>query len=116
MSDEALNEQKFLMNWFLDNQSWVDADKKKDRGEPWRKYYKGPRDRLYRTGDLGRYLDSGDVEWYGILPSKFMMALLSRSRWDQSGLPYMYGLNRHAVRFEGWVLNQGLRIQYGTCR
>ena len=64
MGDKALNEQKFLMNWFLDNQSWVDADKKYDQGKPWRKYYKGPRDRLYRTGDLGRYLDSGDVEWY----------------------------------------------------
>lgn len=25
--------------------------------EPWRKYYKGPRDRIYRTGDLGYYLD-----------------------------------------------------------
>lgn len=25
--------------------------------EPWRKYYKGPRDRLYRTGDLGHFLD-----------------------------------------------------------
>ena len=80
MGDKVLNDQKFLMNWFLDNQSWVDADKRNDRGEPWRKYYKGPRDRLYRTGDLGRYLDSGDVEWYGYLPSKFMMTLLSRFR------------------------------------
>ncbi|KAK2787436.1 large subunit of alpha-aminoadipate reductase [Emmonsiellopsis sp. PD_33] len=63
--DQALNDQKFLMNWFVDNEKWVEADKKNDKGEPWRKYYKGPRDRLYRTGDLGRYLESGDVECTG---------------------------------------------------
>ena len=63
--DQALNDQKFLVNWFVDNQKWVEADKKKDGGEPWRKYYKGPRDRLYRTGDLGRYMDSGNVECTG---------------------------------------------------
>jgi L-2-aminoadipate reductase len=60
-----LNDQKFLMNWFVDNKTWVEADKKNSKGEPWRKYYKGPQDRLYRTGDLGRYLESGDVECTG---------------------------------------------------
>jgi L-aminoadipate-semialdehyde dehydrogenase len=63
--DDALNEQKFLMNWFVDNKVWVEADNKNNKDEPWRKYYKGPRDRLYRTGDLGRYLESGDVECTG---------------------------------------------------
>ncbi|TVY36318.1 L-2-aminoadipate reductase large subunit [Lachnellula subtilissima] len=63
--DQAMNDQKLLMNWFVDNQKWVEADKKNDKGEAWRKYYKGPRDRLYRTGDLGRYLESGDVECTG---------------------------------------------------
>ena len=63
--DQVLNSQKFLMNWFVENKTWAEADKKNDKGEPWRKYYKGPRDRLYRTGDLGRYLDSGDVECTG---------------------------------------------------
>ena len=63
--DQTLNDQKFLMNWFVDNKMWVEADKKNNRGEPWRKYYKGPRDRLYRTGDLGRYLEPGDVECTG---------------------------------------------------
>ena len=63
--DDALNEQKFLMNWFVDNKTWVETDNKDNRGESWRKYYKGPRDRLYRTGDLGRYLESGDVECTG---------------------------------------------------
>ena len=65
MGDQALNDKKFLENWFIDNKTWVEADKKTDNGEPWRKYYKGPRDRLYRTGDLGRYLESGDVECTG---------------------------------------------------
>ncbi|KAH0542855.1 putative NRPS-like protein biosynthetic cluster [Glutinoglossum americanum] len=63
--DQTLNDQKFLMNWFVDNKMWVEADEKNNMGEPWRKYYKGPRDRLYRTGDLGRYLESGDVECAG---------------------------------------------------
>ncbi|KAI1469225.1 large subunit of L-aminoadipate-semialdehyde dehydrogenase [Daldinia caldariorum] len=65
LGDKALNEQKFLMNWFVDNNKWVEADAKANKNEPWRKYYKGPRDRLYRTGDLGRYLESGDVECTG---------------------------------------------------
>ena len=62
--DQAMNDQKFYTNWFVDNQIWVEADKK-NGSESWRKYYKGPRDRLYRTGDLGRYLESGDVESTG---------------------------------------------------
>ncbi|KAL2021594.1 hypothetical protein VTK56DRAFT_6947 [Thermocarpiscus australiensis] len=65
LGDPALNEQKFLMNWFVDNQKWVEADQKINKNEPWRRYYKGPRDRLYRTGDLGRYLETGDVECVG---------------------------------------------------
>ncbi|KAL2157963.1 hypothetical protein VTH06DRAFT_4772 [Thermothelomyces fergusii] len=65
LGDPALNEQKFLMNWFVDNQKWVEADLAASKNEPWRRYYKGPRDRLYRTGDLGRYLESGDVECVG---------------------------------------------------
>ncbi|RFU30750.1 hypothetical protein B7463_g5578, partial [Scytalidium lignicola] len=65
LGDQALNEQKFLMNWFVDNEKWVEADKKTSKDELWRRYYKGPRDRLYRTGDLGRYLESGDIECTG---------------------------------------------------
>lgn len=60
-----MNEQKFLSNWFVDNQTWVEADQRIAKDEPWRRYYKGPRDRMYRTGDLGRYLESGDVECVG---------------------------------------------------
>ena len=63
--DQALNDQKFLGNWFVDNKMWEEADRKNYHDEPWRKYYKGPRDRLYRTGDLGRYMESGDVECTG---------------------------------------------------
>jgi L-aminoadipate-semialdehyde dehydrogenase len=49
----------------VDNNTWVDADKKNNQDGPWRTEYKGPRDRLYVTGDLGRYLESGDVECTG---------------------------------------------------
>lgn len=65
MGDDNLNQQKFVNNWFVDNNKWVEADQTANKNEPWRKYYKGPRDRLYRTGDLGRYLESGDVECVG---------------------------------------------------
>ncbi|KAI0895038.1 large subunit of L-aminoadipate-semialdehyde dehydrogenase [Annulohypoxylon nitens] len=65
LGDKTLNEQKFLMNWFVENEKWVEADNRASKGEPWRQYFKGPRDRLYRTGDLGRYLESGDVECTG---------------------------------------------------
>ncbi|KAI5467050.1 L-aminoadipate-semialdehyde dehydrogenase [Mariannaea sp. PMI_226] len=63
--DPALNEQKFLTSWFVDTNKWREADEATNKGEPWRKYYSGPRDRLYRTGDLGRYMESGDVEVTG---------------------------------------------------
>ncbi|CAD6501403.1 BgTH12-01655 [Blumeria graminis f. sp. triticale] len=63
--DQAMNAEKFHINWFVNNEKWVEADKLNAKGEPWRKYYKGPRDRLYRTGDLGKYLASGDVECTG---------------------------------------------------
>ncbi|ROV95053.1 hypothetical protein VPNG_09475 [Cytospora leucostoma] len=65
LGDEEKNAEKFLTNWFVDNQKWVELDAKNNNNEPWRKYFKGPRDRLYRTGDLGRYLESGDVECTG---------------------------------------------------
>jgi L-2-aminoadipate reductase len=65
MNDPKLTEEKFLKNWVSNIQDRLAADKDKARGEPWRKYYKGPRDRIYRTGDLGRYLPSGDVECTG---------------------------------------------------
>lgn len=51
LGDEAKNAEKFLNNWFVDNQKWVELDAKNSKDEPWRKYYKGPRDRLYRTQD-----------------------------------------------------------------
>lgn len=63
--DPTKTSEKFVDNWFVDNNVWVEADKKTAKDEAWRKYYKGPRDRLYRTGDLGKYLESGDVECTG---------------------------------------------------
>jgi L-aminoadipate-semialdehyde dehydrogenase len=59
LNDPEKSKEKFLDSWFVDNQKWVEADNKVAdlAREPWRKYYKGPRDRIYRTGDLGYYLD-----------------------------------------------------------
>lgn len=58
-----LNAQKFVTNWYVDPQQWIDAD---SGDEEWRQAgWQGPRDRLYRTGDLGRYLPDGNVECCG---------------------------------------------------
>ncbi|OGM42690.1 L-aminoadipate-semialdehyde dehydrogenase large subunit [Aspergillus bombycis] len=67
LGSPELNEKKFLKNWFVDPQSWVQKDQAQAQGgnEPWRQFYVGPRDRLYRSGDLGRYTPSGDVECSG---------------------------------------------------
>lgn len=53
------------MNWFVDNEKWVEVDVKVSKNELWRKYYKGLRDRLYCIGDLGCYFEFGDVECVG---------------------------------------------------
>lgn len=69
LGDPVLSAKKFLQNWFVDPEKWIELDRRRvqERGaeEPWRAYYLGPRDRLYRSGDLGRYLPSGDVECTG---------------------------------------------------
>ncbi|ORY56133.1 L-aminoadipate-semialdehyde dehydrogenase-like protein large subunit [Pseudomassariella vexata] len=65
---KQLNETKFVQSWFVDNSQWVEKDKQTAKSveeEPWRQFYKGPRDRMYRSGDLGRYMPSGDVECVG---------------------------------------------------
>jgi L-2-aminoadipate reductase len=63
--DQALNGQKFLMDWFAGNKTWVEADKNNSKGERWRKCCKEPRNMLCWTGDLSRYLESSDVECIG---------------------------------------------------
>ena len=69
LRDEAKSAEKFVANWFVDNQKWKKEDEARvaDTGtsEPWRKYYLGPRDRMYRSGDLGRYMPDGNVECCG---------------------------------------------------
>ncbi|KAL8959519.1 MAG: hypothetical protein Q9183_005617, partial [Haloplaca sp. 2 TL-2023] len=64
-----LTRTKFVDNWFIEPRKWIEEDKKRvaqlKTSQPWRQYYKGPRDRLYRSGDLGRYMPSGDVECTG---------------------------------------------------
>ena len=64
-----LTKTKFVDNWFVEPQRWREQDEKwlaqQSAHEPWRAYFRGPRDRLYRSGDLGRYMPSGDVECTG---------------------------------------------------
>ncbi|QOU18265.1 hypothetical protein BRETT_005327 [Brettanomyces bruxellensis] len=60
-----MNKKKFLGNWFTDGGEFEARDRQLDHGEPWRKFWKGPRDRMYRTGDLGRYLPDGNCECCG---------------------------------------------------
>ncbi|CAI6089735.1 unnamed protein product [Clonostachys chloroleuca] len=70
LNDPKLNKEKFIDNWFVDNNTWVEADRAKDKGEPWRAFYNGPHDKLYRTGDLGQYLPSGAVRVSGRIDSQ----------------------------------------------
>ncbi|MCJ1280937.1 large subunit of alpha-aminoadipate reductase [Xylographa opegraphella] len=69
-----LTKSKFVENWFLDPQKWIDEDQKiiaaQEESQPWREFYKGPRDRLYRSGDLGRYMPTGDVQCTGRIDSQ----------------------------------------------
>ncbi|KAF9887979.1 large subunit of alpha-aminoadipate reductase [Aspergillus nanangensis] len=67
LGSPELNQKKFINNWFVDQQKWVEKEKAESQGanEPWRQFYVGPRDRLYRSGDLGRYTPSGEVECSG---------------------------------------------------
>jgi L-2-aminoadipate reductase len=69
LGDEEKSRQKFVQNWFVDPQKWIEEDKKcaaaATEPEPWREFYFGPRDRMYRSGDLGRYMPDGNVECVG---------------------------------------------------
>ncbi|KAH7075855.1 hypothetical protein BKA63DRAFT_443056 [Paraphoma chrysanthemicola] len=69
-----LTATKFVDNWFVENSKWVGEDKKRvesqGAAEPWREFYKGPRDRLYRSGDLGHYGPDGNVHCTGRVDSQ----------------------------------------------
>nr|POE89759.1 l-2-aminoadipate reductase large subunit [Quercus suber] len=69
LGDEEKSAQKFVNNWFVDPQRWIDDDKAHVAAatapESWREAYLGPRDRMYRSGDLGRYMPDGNVECVG---------------------------------------------------
>ena len=69
LGDEEKSAQKFVQNWFVDPQRWVEEDQQRVKAastpEPWREFYLGPRDRMYRSGDLGRYMEDGNVECVG---------------------------------------------------
>ncbi|KAF2017345.1 large subunit of L-aminoadipate-semialdehyde dehydrogenase [Aaosphaeria arxii CBS 175.79] len=64
-----LTATKFVNNWFVDPAKWVEEDKKRvesqGAAEPWREFWRGPRDRLYRSGDLGHYGPDGNVHCTG---------------------------------------------------
>ena len=71
---EDLTRSKFVKNWFVDPQKWINEDQQtlaaQEKIQPWREFYKGPRDRLYRSGDLGRYMPTGDVQCTGRIDSQ----------------------------------------------
>ncbi|KAL8690954.1 MAG: hypothetical protein Q9218_003711 [Villophora microphyllina] len=77
-----LTRTKFVENWFIEPRKWIEEDKKRvaqlKARQPWREYYKGPRDRLYRSGDLGHYTQSGDVECTGRADNEVKASFLSQ--------------------------------------
>ena len=69
-----LTATKFVDNWFVDPKKWVEEDKNRVESqggpEPWRQFWRGPRDRLYKSGDLGHYGPDGDVHCTGRVDSQ----------------------------------------------
>lgn len=62
-----LNKEKFVMNWFVPADHWVEKEKKQAMNaerEPWRKGFR-IRDRMYKSGDLGKYSKDGTVAVVG---------------------------------------------------
>lgn len=56
-----LNKEKFIPNFFLKNAGMWQEDEERDQSsagqkEPWRNFWKGPRDRLYRYSSIRKYL------------------------------------------------------------
>lgn len=54
-----LNKEKFIPNFFLKNPNMWQEDEKRNldsagQEEPWRKFWKGPRDRLYRHSMIAK--------------------------------------------------------------
>ncbi|TDZ25510.1 L-2-aminoadipate reductase large subunit [Colletotrichum orbiculare MAFF 240422] len=65
LANQELNKAKFINNWFVTDNRWAELDEQASQDEPWRQFYKGPRDRLYRSGDLGKYTEDGNVVCVG---------------------------------------------------
>ncbi|KAL0941207.1 putative L-aminoadipate-semialdehyde dehydrogenase [Colletotrichum truncatum] len=65
LANDELNKAKFVSNWFVKDNRWAELDQKASQNEPWRQFYKGPRDRMYRSGDLGKYTEDGNVVCVG---------------------------------------------------
>jgi len=62
-----LNKQKFVTNWFIPADHWLEKEKAQAEladKEPWRRTFK-IRDRMYKTGDLGKYSKDGNVSVVG---------------------------------------------------
>ena len=61
LGSEDLNSEKFVPNFFLTNPKiWQEKEERSlnsaAQKEPWRKFWKGPRDRLYRYCTIRKYL------------------------------------------------------------
>ncbi|KAF9878966.1 L-aminoadipate-semialdehyde dehydrogenase [Colletotrichum karsti] len=65
LANDELNKAKFVDNWFVTDDRWQKLDQEACKNEPWRQFYKGPRDRMYRSGDLGKYTEDGNVVCVG---------------------------------------------------
>jgi len=67
LGQPELNQQKFVLNWFVPANRWLEKEKQQAVNadtEPWRRTFK-IRDRMYKTGDLGKYSKDGNVAVVG---------------------------------------------------
>ena len=114
---EEANREKFVPSWFVAKNHWVAQESSGD--EPWREYYKGPRDRLYRSGDLGHYTESGDVECTGRIDNQVKIRGKLREAQICVRAPFAFDafasfLSRLlSVLYRADVLCTGFRIELG---
>lgn len=61
LGSDDLNKEKFIPNFFLENPNMWQEDEERNldsagQAEPWRNFWKGPRDRLYRYSSIRKHL------------------------------------------------------------
>ncbi|KAK5632643.1 hypothetical protein RRF57_008357 [Xylaria bambusicola] len=100
--------EKFLDNWFVDNKIWVEADNKvaDPANEPWRTYYKGPRDRQIKIRGFRIELNEIDSNLRGYHLVRECKTLLRRDRNEEPTL--VSYIIPELQEWTNWLADHGL--------